>query len=103
MDIDEGAAQHTVEIASRNGSFRGLLHLDEFLESREFGRAPGACVEEKVDVDDGGGDGDREGHAAAGSRMDEGLGFKLGRRMTPGEAEEMAGLGSNKNWKKSFM
>ena len=81
-----GGGGRTVEVVSRNGAFRGVLFLQEYLECREFGRAPGACIQEVV-ADGEGGDGEAERQG----------------RMTPGEAEERAGLGSNKNWKKSFM
>lgn len=78
------SSYETVRLVARSGSFTGLFYLQEYLQSRKFssGRAPGPCVAETSGP---GGD------------------PLPGPRITPGEAEERAGLGSNKNWKKSFM
>ena len=65
-------------MTSSNGAFKGVFFLHKFLESQGTGRSV-ACVQED----------------AAG-------GGAPGRMMTPGEAEERAGLGSNKNWKKTL-
>ena len=62
------------QVISSNGAFRGTFFLHEFLEGNGAGRSV-ACIEE-------------EGCT---------------QRLTPGEAEERAGLGSNKNWKKTIM
>jgi hypothetical protein len=73
----------TVQLISRNSSFTGLLYLRDYLSGRKHsaGRALGPCI---VETGPGGNP-------------------LTGTRLTPGEAEERAGLGSNKNWKKSFM
>ena len=108
VDID-GAGSQVVEILSRNGAFRGWLHLGEFLESREFGRAPGACIVEAplTGMEEAAGQGRQRpasgGGGGGGGPSGPPEGKLLGRRMTPGDAEDLAGLGSNKNWKKSFM
>lgn len=61
------------QVVSSNTAFTGTFFLHEFLEGNGVGRSV-ACIQE-----DGG-----------------------NFRMTPGEAEERAGLGSTKNWKKSL-
>ena len=60
---------HAIVVFSRNGVFQGTFFLAEYMAACRDGNAAGlACVQE------------------AGSRA----------RITPGEAEERAGLGSNR-------